>query len=359
MEIVHFAPYAPAAAGIYEAARDMVRADTMRGHLVSFVDVGATLVNGIQQPAQVGAVDDRGGFKLVTMPPEWANTADLLIFHTGVNDNWVVKNQAPIVVILHGRPAASFRMEQRGAVHQSYSLIGEFAKWPRVKRFVTFWPEHVPYWRVLIPKEKLVALDYPPIDLLRFSPDGPRHEFPPELHGKWNALICDSWRDDIDCFEIANGAIEAARCIKGLKVHFWAMETQPGTTNLFRCWEWVVGELRHLGALGELHGREPGMDAVYRAMDLVMTPHRIVTRITGEALACGIPVLGAQGCRATSWTVDIQEPKEVARVAAALVDSLKFDRVGMRQRCLEMAQEFSLERYGQAIEQIYQEAVKR
>jgi len=357
MEIVHLGPYAPNAAGIYEAARDMVRGDTERGHSVNFVDVGATPVRGQQQAAQVGAVDDRGGFRLVTASAEWCNTADLLVFHTGVNDNWVVKSQAPIVVVIHGRPAASFRPEQADPARNSFSLIGEFAKWPRVKKMVYFWPEFDPYWRVLIPDEKRVALDWPPIDLARFSPDGPRHEFAPEHRGRVNALICDSWREDVDCFEIAVGAIEAARVIPGLKVHFYGLETVPGTSNLPHCWDWLVNELRRLGTLGELNGRQADMEQVYRACDFVMTPHRIVTRIVGEALACGVPVLAANGCGATGWVADVQDPLDVARVAAQLVATQERDREGLRRGCLSMAQRFGLAAYGEAMERVYREAV--
>jgi glycosyltransferase involved in cell wall biosynthesis len=358
MEIVHFAPYAPGGAGIYEAARDMVRADAQRGHLVSFVDVGATSIAGVQAAPQVGAVDDRGGYRLVTMPIEWANTADILVYHTGVNDGWVVKNQAPIIMVVHGRPLAAFRPEQNGSAINSYSLYADMAKWPRIKKLVYFWPEFNPYWRVIFPANKRVCLDYPPIDLERFTPDGPRHEWAPEHRGKWNALICDSWRDDVDCFEIANGAIEAARRIKGLKIHIYAIETQKGTSIVPRCWEFLIGELRHLGALGELSGRQLGMDAVYRAADFVLTPHRIVTRITGEALACGVPVLAGQGCTVTPWTARVDEPEHVGEVAVNLVKALEADREGVREDSRATAKRFDLKTYGWAMEAVYRIVTK-
>ncbi len=357
MEIVHLAPFAPHAAGIYEAARDMVRADTERGHLVSFVDVGATLIDGQQQPAQVGAVDDRGGFRLVTLPVQWCDTADLLVYHTGVNDGWVVKSQAPIIVIVHGRPAACFRPEQSNPARNSFSLAADFAQWPRIKKMVHFWPEFEPYWRILIPDNKRVALDWPPIDLARFTPTGPHHQFAPAVRGKINALICDSWREDVDCFEIACGAIEAARHIPGLRVHFYGLETVTGTGNLPHCWDYLINELRRLGALGELNGRQPDMDQVYRAVDFVLTPHRIVTRIIGEALATGTPVLAANGCKVTPYTADIFNPEEVAEAAARLVQDLKGSQAQVQAACLETARLFSLERYGAAIEKVYQEAV--
>jgi hypothetical protein len=37
------------------------------------------------------------------------------------------------------------------------------------------------------------------------------------------------------------------------------------------------------------------MEQIYRSMDMVLTPHRIVTRIIGEAMCCGVPVVAGGG----------------------------------------------------------------
>lgn len=358
MEIVHFAPFAPNRAGIYEAARDMVRADAQRGHLVSFVDVGPTRQDGTQEPAIIGAVDNRGGYLLTTVTPDWADDADVLVYHTGVPDGWVVKNQAPIVMVIHGRPLASFRPEQYNTGRNSYSLYAMLGGWKRVKRMVHFWPEFDRYWQVIIPPEKLVSFPVPPIDLERFTPDGPKHVFGPQHQGQWHALICDPWREDIDTFEVANGAIEAARRIPGLKVHIYSMEPQPGTQNIPPVWEHLVRGLRKYGALGELFGRQVEFEQIYRAVDFVMTPNRIVTRIIGESLACGTPVLAANGCKVTPYTADIFNPDDVAAKAEHLVSDLKASRERVRQECLEVAQYFSLQRYGERMETVYQEVTR-
>lgn len=358
MEIVHFGPYGPNRAGIYEAARDMVRADVQRGHLVSFVDVGPTRGDGQQEPAQVGAIDDRGGFRLVTMPQVWADSADLLVYHSGVPDNWVVRSQAPIVLFVHGRPLATFRPEQNLQPRNGYTLLHALGDWPRIKKIVYAWPEFTAYWRNVVPEEKLAPLDWPAVDLERFSPDGPKHEFAQEHRGRVNALIADAWREDVDCFEIANGAIEATRRIPGMKVHFYSVETIPGTSNLPPCWSVLLSELAYRGASGEINARQPNMDQVYRAVDFVMSPNRIVTRIIGEALACGVPVLAAKGCKVTPYTADIFDPEEVAGVAERLVADLREDPERVRQECLDTAQRFSLGRYGKAMERIYEEALQ-
>jgi len=358
MEIVHFAPFGPNRAGIYEAARDMVRADTQRGHFTNFVDVGPVRNDGVQEKAQVGVVDDRGGFALVTMPPHWADTADLLVYHTGVPDGWVVRNEAPIITVIHGRPLAVFRPEQNGAPSRNgYTLLHSLGQWPRLKKAVYFWPEFTPYWRNILPEEKLAPIDFPPIDLKRFTPDGPVHEFSQEHRGRWNALIADAWREDVDIFEIANGAIEAVKRRPGLKIHCYSVETVAEPVgHVAPCWQVLLDALAYWGGCGELNGRQPGLEQVYRAVDFVMSPNRIVTRIIGESLASGVPVLAPRGCKVTPYQADIFDPEEVGVVAAQIIHDLEEDREGVKARCRQTAERlFSLERYGEAIEAVYQE----
>lgn len=356
MEIVHFAPYGPYRAGIYEAARDMVRADVERGHHVSFVDVGPTNLDGRQEQCQHGAVDDRGGFRLVTLPHYWATSADLLIYHTGVNDNWVVGSQAPIIVFVHGRPLATFREEQSLRPLNGYTLLHALGDWPRIKRFVYFWPEFTAYWRNVMPEHKLAAIDWPPVDRARFLPEGPTHQYAREHRGRYNAIIADAWRMDVDCFEIANGAIEAAKRIPGLKVHFYSVMTAPDN-NLPGCWSVILNKLAYLGALGEINGRVEDMDARYRAADFVLSPNRIVTRVIGEALSCGVPVLAPTGCKVTNYLADVTDPVSVGKTAAQLVRDLEADREQVRREALATAERFNLDRYGEAIERVYREVV--
>jgi glycosyltransferase involved in cell wall biosynthesis len=290
------------------------------------------------------------------MPWQWADNADVLVYHTGVPDNWVVRSQAPIITIIHGRPLATFRPEQNLEPRNGYTLLNMLGDWPRLKKAVYFWPEHTPYWRNIMPEEKLVAIDFPPIDLKRFTPEGPVHEFGQAHRGKYNALIADAWRPDIDCFEIANGAIEAAKLMPGLKVHFYSVETMPDTSNLTPCWTLLLNTLSRFGAGGELNGRQPGLEEVFRAVDFVMSPNRIVTRIIGEALACGVPVLAAEGCKVTPYTADIFNPEEVGQVARRLVKDLENDRGAVKAQARATAEKlFNLERYSDAIDKVYEE----
>ena len=166
-KICHIAPFAPNRCGLYEAARDMCKADALAGHTVYFVDAGIT-VGGAREASQVGAVDERAGLKLETANPSVINDADVIIMHTGAPDEWLVKCQAPILWMVHGKPLDAFRPEQNGE-RASYSLYGNLSKWKRSKKMIYFWPEYKPYWLTIIEESKHVIFEYPVIDEQRFS----------------------------------------------------------------------------------------------------------------------------------------------------------------------------------------------
>lgn len=349
MRIVHLAPFGPNRAGIYEAARDMVRADVLVGHDVTFVDVGVQ-TSTEREPCRVGAVDDRGGFALKTADPVVVDEAELVVAHSGVPDAWLVRTQCPLVFVMHGRPQASFRLELSRGI-SSYSCYAGVAKWPRTKALVHFWPEFQPYWRTVMPAHKLVALDFPPVDRERFAPDGERHVIERRHRGRYNGLICDSWREDVDPFDSLNAAVEAARKIPGLTWHLYGMDQTDGPTGM------LIDALRRAGALGELCGRVPNMEQIYRSMDFVLTPHRIVTRVVGEALACGTPVVAADGCKVTPYTAPPHEPSSVAEEIRFLTTRLDKQAAEVREEALEAAERFSLSRYSAAINEVYSAAM--
>ncbi len=346
MTIVHFAPYAPHACGLYEAAKDMYSADTRAGHDTYFADTGP-VADGVQQPGKIGETDRRGDVILTTSDPKVVFDADVIIAHTGVSDNWLVKSQAPVIWILHGRPLACFRPEQNGGP-PSYSLIAEVASWPRIHKMVTFWDHHVPYWKPIIPDEKLVCLDAPPIDERRFSPEGPVHDFG-VFKGKYNIVIAESWREDVDIFEVTHGAIEAARRMegKGLKFHFYAMESP------LKCWDYLIEALRKLGAKGDIVGRSSRISEVYRAADLLLSPQRIVTRSIGEAISCGTPVIAAIGCDHAQYHARPDEPGEVADVIEVAVNDIINDGELVSKSVQRSAKQFTLARYSEQMQEVY------
>ena len=320
MKIFHVAPYGQNTCGIYEACRDALRADAAAGHEVYYVDKGYAK-DGKMEYAPVGTVDDRGGFKMVTSDPKELDKADIIIAHTMPPHEWISRNQAPIIFIVHGRPLYSFRLEQNskeGVV--SYSYINELARWPRVKKMVYFWPEFTPFWGIF-PEGKCAELKYPIIDQVRFSVDGPKHILEDKFKGDFNILICDSWREDVDMFEIMNGAIQAVKDNKdkNIKIHTYGVETNAG--KIKPCWDLLFVALDKLGAKGEVCGRMMNMEQVYRSMDAVLTPHRIVTRVIGESLSCGIPVIASEGCKITPFLCDPHNPFSVSKVIGEFINS--------------------------------------
>jgi len=344
MKIVHFAPFAPNACGLYEAARDMYSADTRARHDTHFVDTG---IDGA--PGKIGASDRRGDVILTTSDPKVVYDADFIIAHTGVSDNWLVKCNAPIIWILHGRPLACFRPEQNGG-NRSYSLIAELATWPRVHKMVTFWDHHVPYWKTIIPEDKLVCFSAPPIDERRFAPEGAVRDWG-VMRGEHNIMIAESWREDVDIFEITHGAIEAARRMDGLKFHFFAMETPLG------CWDYLIDELRRLNAKGDIVGRIGEISDAYRAADLLLSPQRITTRSIGEALSCGTPVIAANGCNHATLTVTPDDPNDVAGAIEEAIVNIRELPDTIQSDVKAKADDFSLANYSAQMNELYESMV--
>ena len=343
MRIVHFAPFAPNACGLYEAARDMVIADFIAGHDVYMIDTGIT-VGDTYIPGEIGKRDDRGGSYIVSSDPFIVNSADIIVAHSGIPDNWIAYNQAPIIWILHGRPRACFKPENEGRGH-SYSLMAQLAQTPRVKKLVTFWPYHVKFWEPIMSKDKLVCFDAPPIDQSRFSPNGPKYVH--QKKGKWNILVADNWREDVDTYEMIHGIIEASKRVDGLKVHFCSMFKTDGP------WRFLLNELDKNGCLGEVAPLVINMEHRYRDVDFLISPNRIVVRTIGEAMSCGIPVIAAKGCDFVTYTATMDEPNNVADVICRLIEDLDNNKESVINKVLEIAKLFSLERYNQQMSIIY------
>jgi len=342
MKIAHYAPFAPNACGLYEAARDMIVADGQSGLSSCLVDTGIT-VNGERRntPGEAGKLDERGGTRVVTVTPEEALSADIIMAHTGIPDNWIVGSQSPIIWILHGRPTACFIPEQydRGS---SYTLLSKIAKWSRIKAMITFWPYHMPFWKAIIPEEKLVCFDAPPIDGDRFSPNGKKHKF--KVTGEINVVFADTPREDVNPFEVIHGALEVAKRRTDVVFHFY------GLPNPLKCWEVLLLQFKHLNALGDVWARKTDMEEVFRAADLVVSPHRITTRIIGEALSCGTPVIAAEGCEYATWTCDPGDPVYVDNIIELAIEEHKKHLVDV----INSANDFSLNNYNKHIRTVYE-----
>ena len=348
MKICHIAPFAPNRCGLYEAARDMAKADLLGGNEVIFIDSGISK-DGKHENGIVGQIDDRSGFKLQTASEDMANEADIIIMHSGISDSVIVKNQAPIMWVIHGRPLACFRPELQGK-SQSYSLYQNLSTWKRTKKMIYFWDEFKTHWDIFIPEEKQLILKYPVIDETRFNSSGTVHKL--TNPGKYNLLICDSSREDIDLYEMVIGCIQAVKSIPGLKIHFYGFDMP-----IPNCWNIVLGELKRLGGLGDLVGRVDNMQSVYKACDCLISPNRIITRTIGEALSCGIPVINQSNDKLiTDYTCDMSIPEDVFQAIELFVND--FDKGNInKEEIIKRSNVFNMKNYYEIMNKYYKEVI--
>ena len=349
MRVIHYAPFAPNRCGMYEAALDMMQADAKFGHQVDFVDVGMTIKNERMPPTK-GARDERGEFPIQAIPPEAAQDADVIVAHTGIPSEWIVSSQVPMVWILHGRPFACFRTE-RETNGISYSLMPALGAWARIKKMVTFWPEHAPFWLACLPEKKLEVLKAPCVDGDRFNAEGPIYPIPAEASGEVNILIAETARVDSDPYEVAHGVLDAAKRRPGIRCHFYALEEPRGP------WEHVLNAFRKENALGEVFGRMSSMERVYRAMDIVVTPHRIATRVMAEALCCGTPVVAALGCKWTLYTGMPDDPESVGTAILNLLEDREKDANLVATDVGDAREAFSGPGFAEEMNRIYHESI--
>lgn len=337
MRIAHFAPFAPHRAGLYETTRDMIVAERLAGAQSELVDVGV-----LGEKRRVGERDTRGreGHEVVALDYDDVTDYDIYVCNGGIPESFLARTSAPVVQIMHGRPESSFRLSQRSEL-PVYDLYARRARDPRWCMWVTLWSEHLPYWRVLIPSEKLRATTNPPCDLELYTPVGPRHEWDPP--GRHNVLVADLWRPDADPFHTVHGLIEAADHIEGLRVHLYACRPPLGP------WEHVFRHMRERGILGETKGQMLNFERVLRAADVVVTPHRIATRLVREALACGTPVVAGDPCRHTPHTTLPDHPRWLMGALGGALELPGEPR--------ELARPFGLDLFGPEILALYDEAL--
>lgn len=352
MKIAHFAPFVPSRCGLYEAARDCVVADRLAGHDARLVDVGI-LEGSIRLPSVVGERDERGGDIVETVSQESVYDADVAVAHDGIPERFLARTQMPVMWVLHGRPEACLRVQQKTG-QEIYTLFPRLASWPRVKALVTHWNEHVPYWRHVLPSAKLRSVGAPPVDSARFCMDGPVAEIEPEKRGLFNVVIADSWREDVDVFDVLHAVLEAADAIDGLRVHVYSVEAPRGDW----VWEPLFSALRARGICGQVVSRVADMAPVYRSMDALLTPHCFPTRVLAEALCCGLPVVAADGCAYTIYTGRISSPENMARALESCAVDVEMDRMGARAAAVASSCAFTLGAFAEKMTAIYMEITR-
>ena len=299
ISIAHITVVTPHRAGLYETTRDLVAAERAAG-------IDARIVDPVNPLHPRGLIDR----DVPIADHHFALQADVICNHSGLGEH-LHNIDKPIIHFLHGRPHSSFLLEQASKI-AVLTYLTKIRTDPRYKLFVTFWPEFLPYWSVILPREKLHAITAP-VDLDLWTPNGPKGY---NFHGHKadvNVVCASMWREDESPFHVINAfhlyanrqpkdtSVHSAGAHASVKLHIYAAP-QKGAA-----WQVLRSALDDNGMLGECVGPVTGLDNVYRAADCAITPHRIPTRSVREALACGCNVVMAPNTKHyTPYTADPQ-----------------------------------------------------
>lgn len=270
MKVAHFAIVTPRLCGLYETARELVKA--LRDQGIDSRIVDPKPINDIRRKVDRGAlIEDL----------EWANEADVLVSHSGLGK--MEDCGIPIIHIAHGRPRHSFLTEAGGGT-PIYSYHYDTNKKEQFKSIVTFWRQHKPYLQVMYP-DKPVYVVQSPVDLDFWKPAKSDYEFP--KGGDINIVCTDAFRNDIDCYEPLNAYALWARQNKSLnpKLHIF------GKPKGMKGWGALIRRIQDDGNMGIIQGWAAELQRVYQAADLLITGHQIDVRSVREAMACGCPVV--------------------------------------------------------------------
>ncbi len=301
LKLAHAVVVTPRRCGLYETTRELVVGLRKLGVDSRMVDPSA------DNDLHPGGDDDRGA-KFADM--NWAAKADILVNHSGLGSR-LDDSGISVIHVAHGRPRLGFDGERAGkAPVYSYQYIKN--KDPNFKVVVTFWPRYRPYLEIMFP-DKPVCYVQPPVDLDAWTPDGPSNYNFGGKSGSPNVVIVDVHREDVDPFEAVHAFALFARKHRGAKLHLYCMPADR------KGWNPLLKSIQDQGNLGEVtKWVTKGVDNIYRAADIMITPHVIATRTVRETMACGCPV----GSMATT---------DIAKFAIEMESVLRMDRGDVRK----------------------------
>lgn len=345
MKVAHFGNFAPNRAGIHSAARDLIFAERSVGIESNYIDYGS-------EPdctfSRVWLTDG----KITTVSPDWAiNEADIIVHHSAIPPK-VRDTKKPIVFYLHARPEYSFILDWKQKCGCMRAEIS-YTKNPQYKKFLTFWSGYKDIWESIFGGR---TVDYvsPPIDSKNFSVEGKKYEFKPKEQGQPNILICDMWREDITPFNTIFAAIKFAKeqCPTA-KIHVMALPT-PGKNNPVI--DPLFANLRKSGYIGKLAVVVKNLDEIMRAADILVSPVGIETRISLEAAACGLSIVGTSGNSLASFKADPRDINATSKAIGKCWEKIKktgCNEIKKKNRKF-LENNFSLEKTGNQVKEIYE-----
>lgn len=329
MRIAHFASVSPNRCGLYGTVKDLMKAEQQVGIEAGLIDVGIS-TGEIVADGKIEGYPKIADPLLVPKDCKWAEQADAMFRHTLI-PTYLQNIGKPLVLPLHGRPESSFRLESEKN-NKIMSTLARRAVDPRYRAFLTFWPEHVDYWKTMLPAEKLFYIPAP-IDLQTYTPEGDKFDLK-EHAGEPNLLIADLWREDVNPFHVIHAAFQfQQKYCPTAKIHISALQG----SHLQGIAPMLTG-MKKYGALGLIFGLNPEIIRIYRSCDIVLTPQTIATRSVREPLACGIPVVAATGSKFTPWTANPANLKEFAAKINECWEALRQNRDELK-KCVRKSAE--------------------
>ena len=203
--------------------------------------------------------------------------------------------------------------------------------------FVTMWPEHVPYWQVILPPEKLhcvqscVDLDW--WDPAKVEPDYEWGGHKAEI----NVVCSSSWRaGNVDIFDVVTAYWHFAKAEqRSTKLHIYGNPEAEMPSDAWRC---LVKCLRDDDLLGEMPGWRSLelLRSIYRTADLMITPHHVASRGVREAMAMGCPVVAARPGKDAKRTAHLTLPGDFASAMSIAYSQSRLCRVVERSAAVRL-----------------------
>lgn len=289
MRIAHFGKFGPHYSGQYATIKDLIWAEKLAGMDADFFDCIS--------PENAGKKDDW----LVCQDWNKIDEYDIIIQHYGMPRE-IADKKLPYLIAIHGRPENCFRMEQLGK-SQILTFLQNVPKRDRCfKGFITFWKEHIPFWKSMLP-ENYIHYISPPVNTFHFKPEGEKYKF--KKPGYPNIIIADIWREDTTPFNVIFASnYYRIKYNPKARIHIYGAPIETYMNYLL--------PLQNTGIIGDLYSFVSFLDKVYRAGDILVTPNIIATRTIREAFASGMSVVAPHGCRYTKFQAD---PRNVFRFA--------------------------------------------
>lgn len=322
---------------MYATVKDMIRVERMQGIDAQFIDynIGA---DG-QTFSRVGLSDE----DIITYSPEWAyQEADILVRHSLITEP-LIRVGKPIIMAMHGRPEYSYMLEHYGS-SPVMSIMCNHEIDEKYSAYISFWPEHEPFWTLMMPKRQVHYLPSV-VDLKRFNPEGQKY-FSNSWNGNPNILVADIWREDVTPFNVILAAAEFKRkYCNDARLHMFGLPIpKQGFVSQYS------QKLKDAEIVGEANTLVPFIEEVYRSADILITPHKIATRVIREAMASGLPIVAGSGCPYTTYVADARDASAFAHQINRCWTALKLDGKKMKKEIRERAEkEFGYESLGRAM----------